>query len=747
LTSLYVLSRVMVYIFARVDSEHDSGLIMTLSKRTILVVVSTFMALLFILAVTSDLILLKSFATLEQTVLAGNVQAVRNEIDETYDELFASAKDISSDVTKYGAIRVSELDIKLLFNHRLDIVACFSKSGAILSYRAADFHKSRLAILPEQDIKQIGTAVLQSAKAPDGILKGILLLGDRPLQLVLRPIQDTGVLLLIGRYLDVEEIRRVKTLSKIDLSLVTLSGEIQESDIIGALADFERGVAYPSKVIENGGIAGYTLFRDLFDRPVVIGRVTEQRLLFDQGKATIIYVISALFLTGGVFCCVMLIFIRGTILNRLESLGATVKKISVQSDISSRLPVSDEKDELTDLARSINSMLDSLESAETAMRESEERYRMLFERAPDAIIIIGMDGDEVGQIVAANQAAAEQHGYTVQELCSMTIFDINTTETNKFASTIFEQVARGEWVTAELWHRKKNGSRFPIEVHAGPIKIKGRNYLLGFDRDITSRILAEEADKIYMDHIAQLNTELTLKTDELAAANTELEAFNYSVSHDMRGPLTRISGYCQILLEDDPVPDPQTKSYISRIHESGAWLNDMIDAMLHLAQLKRSEFIVDSVNLSRIAEMVIGEFVLLEPDRRVQTVIAPDVVVSGDPRLLEILMTNLLNNAWKYSSRQNSAKIEFGIAGNDQVPVYFVRDNGAGFNMADAGKLFRVFTRLHDPAEFSGTGVGLATVQRIIARHGGRIWAEGEIGRGATFFFTLQPDPASPVIR
>lgn len=715
---------------------------MTLSKRTILVVVSTFIALLFILAATSDIILLKSFASLERTVLAGNVKKVRSEIDETYEELFASSKDIASDVVKYGVAHISKLDLQPFFNHRLDVIACFSDSGALLSSRAADFHKRRFVILSKEDIRQIGAGAQLSSKTQNGIVKGILMVGDRPLQLVLRPVQEGGVLLLIGRYLDVEEVKRVTELTQFDLNLAPLTQKTIEDDIRAALTDFERGVEYPSRILNNGKIASYTLFKDLFNQPAVVGRIAEKRFLYEQGKAAIAYVVAALFLAGGVFCFVILFFIRGTVLKRLESLGEMLKNISSRRDISARLPVSDEQDELTDLACSINAMLDSLESADTAIRESEERYRMLFERAPDSIIIIGMDGDEAGKIVAANHAAAEQHGYTEKELCSLTIFDINTTETNKIAGPLFEKVARGEWVTSELWHRKKDGSQFPLEVHAGPIKINGRNYALGFDRDITSRILAEEAGNIYMDHIAQLNKELTSKTAALAAANAELETFNFSVSHDMRGPLTRISGYCQILLEDDVILDPNIKAYISRIHDSGVWLNDMIDAMLRLAQLTRSEFIPDVVNLSHIAEMVLDELALSEPDRAVQTVIAADVVASGDPRLLKILLTNLLNNAWKYSSRQSQARIEFGVSRIEPVPVYFVRDNGAGFDMKDAEKLFRVFTRLHDPAQFAGTGVGLATVQRIITRHGGRIWAKGEPGNGATFFFTLQPDLA-----
>ena len=710
---------------------------MTLAKRTILIIASTFIALLFILAATSDIVLLKSFASLERTVLADNVQKARREIDETYEELFASAKDLSADVVKYGTTHISTIDLQYFSNHRLDLIACYSNSGILLSSRTADFHKQYPLILSQEGIKQLSEVVSLAARSQKSIQKGMVLIDGKPIQFITRPVQGNDTLLLVGRYLDAEELGRVKELTHFDLDLIPISQKVNEPDVVAALADFENGVESPSQVHKDGKIAGYTLFRDPLGQPVAVGRITELRFVFEQGKASIIYLITALFLAGGIFCMVMLIFIRSMVIKRLELLQETVIKISERSDISSRLPVTDEKDELTSLAVAINGMLDSLESAEITLRDSEERYRMLFERAPDSIIIIGMEGDEAGKIIAANQAAAEQHGYSVEELCSMTISDVNTPEANKLAEPIMERIAKGEWVISDLWHRKKDGSQFPIEVHAGPIKMNGRNYILGFDRDITSRLLAEEADKIYMNHIDQLNKELNAKTSALAAANAELETFNYSVSHDMRGPLTRISGYCQMLLDEEENLDTTTKSYIHRIHDAGGWLNDMIDSMLSLSQLKNIDFVPNIVNISHIAEMVVDELVLAEPDRVVKTTIAQDVIVSGDSSLLKILMTNLLNNAWKYSSRQSRADIEFGVILDESGPVYFVRDNGAGFDMADADKLFRVFKRLHDPAQFSGTGVGLATVLRIVARHGGRIWAEGEVDKGATFFFTL----------
>ena len=255
-----------------------------------------------------------------------------------------------------------------------------------------------------------------------------------------------------------------------------------------------------------------------------------------------------------------------------------------------------------------------------------------------------------------------------------------------------------------------------------------------------SRKLAEESDRMYLEQIRQLNAELGRQSADLELANSELEAFNYSVSHDLRGPLTRITGYCQLMLEDSSGVDPQTRTYLARIYESSCWLDKMIDTMLKLAQLTRADFSPEPVNLSAICQECLGDLLQADPGRVVEVKVEQGVMVLGDESLLKILMTNLINNAWKYSSRTGQARIEFGVQTEGPAPVYFVRDNGTGFDMKDADKLFRVFTRLHDPTQYSGSGIGLATVHRIISRHGGRIWAEGEVGRGATFFFTLAPE-------
>lgn len=710
---------------------------MTLSQRTILSIVSTFIALLFILAVTSDVILLKSFAALERTVVADNIQKVRNEIDETYDELLALSQELETTISTGGYTHLTTLPAIYLQSRHVDIIICLSNDMQVIAVKQANGDSLHRPVDPGHIISALNGIVPLARKSPGEPQSGLILVDSVPVQLAVSQIPGKECLLIAGRCLDRDEINRITALTEFVLELVPVSAEGNAADITAALAAVSRGDENPVLVINQAEVAGYSLFKDIFDRPILFAKITEERLLYNQGKASIIYVLTALFIAGGVFCCVMLFFIRETVLKRLAAITQTVARISTEGDISVRLPVSDRQDELKALAVSINSMLDSLENAEKDVRESEARYHMLFDRAPDAIIIIGVEGDEAGRIVAANEAAADLHGYSVDEMCQLCIYDLNTAETNKIAADLTADVVAGEWVKAEIWHQKKDGTQFPIEIHAGLMISGGKKYLLGFDRDITQRKIREETDQMYLEEIRHLNDELSRKASELAAANDELEAFNYSVSHDMRGPLTRISGYCQLLLDDDSTLDSDAKEYVTRIYESEAWLNEMIDALLQLAQLTRVEIVAGHVNLSAIAEEVLKELSLETPDRSVRTHIEPNVIVSGDSRLLKMVMVNLLGNAWKYSSLKKEALIEFAVEQTETGPVYSVRDNGDGFDMKNVGRLFRVFTRLHASTQFEGTGIGLATVQRIISRHGGRIWAEAQPGAGATFFFTL----------
>lgn len=220
--------------------------------------------------------------------------------------------------------------------------------------------------------------------------------------------------------------------------------------------------------------------------------------------------------------------------------------------------------------------------------------------------------------------------------------------------------------------------------------------------------------------------------------NRELEAFSYSISHDLAAPLRSIDGFSQILLEDyADVLDDEGKDYLSRVRASSQHLGQLIDALLKLSRMTRREIRRESVDLSLTAENIVQVLRISQPDRQAEFVIADGLSVDGDAWLLRIALENLLGNAWKFTGKSLPARIEFGAVEHEGTLAYFVRDNGAGFDMTYADKLFGAFQRLHTIEEFPGTGIGLATVQRIVHRHGGQAWAEGRVGQGATFYFTL----------
>lgn len=252
--------------------------------------------------------------------------------------------------------------------------------------------------------------------------------------------------------------------------------------------------------------------------------------------------------------------------------------------------------------------------------------------------------------------------------------------------------------------------------------------------DIDERKRAEAA-MLQLQH--ELEQRVAQRTRELELANKELAAFSYSVSHDLRAPLRSIDGFALALTEDCATLDAESRGHLDRIRAAAQRMGLLIDDMLQLSRISRSPLRHVPVSLSQLAERVLEELRGREPGRPVQTRIEPDLWVEGDPGLLRIALENLLSNAWKFSARVPLPQIELGREQTDNGTVFFVRDNGAGFDPALAGKLFQPFQRLHYESDFSGTGIGLATVQRVLARHGGQVWAEGRVGEGAKLSFTL----------
>ncbi len=244
--------------------------------------------------------------------------------------------------------------------------------------------------------------------------------------------------------------------------------------------------------------------------------------------------------------------------------------------------------------------------------------------------------------------------------------------------------------------------------------------------------------RITLNEQGRLSSELQNALNDFRRTNESLEAFSYSVSHDLRAPLRRIEVYAQMIEEDYSQKIDETgKDYIHRMYYNTRIMQDMIDALLKLSRYSRGSLNRSRVDLSALVRMTLEENAKSRPERKVETVVADGVTADGDPALLQVIIFNLIGNAWKFTKHRPVARIEFGSTKIDQKDVYFVRDNGAGFNMENMKRLFNPFQRLHTESEFPGIGIGLATVQRIINRHGGRIWAESEVDKGATFYFTL----------
>lgn len=353
--------------------------------------------------------------------------------------------------------------------------------------------------------------------------------------------------------------------------------------------------------------------------------------------------------------------------------------------------------------------------------------------------------DPQGKITFANEKFCAISKYSSDELLGQDHRIINSGHHPKeFFRTLWSTIARGQVWKGEVKNRARDGSFYWVDTTIVPFlddRGKPRQYVV-IRTDITERKLAEEE---ILSLNAGLEQRVAERTSELRATNRELDSFCYSVSHDLRAPLRGIGGFAKILVEDyAPQLDETARGYLRRVQSAADRMGELIDDLLKLSRVSREDFNLQTVNVSEIARSIADNLRQCDPGRSAEFHIENGLEAEADPRLLRVLLENLFNNAWKFTSKKPHALIEFAPASpRDGRVVFSLRDNGAGFDMEYAGKLFSPFQRLHGMNEFPGTGIGLATVQRIIHRHGGEVWVEAAVAQGATFFFSLKPPSSS----
>jgi PAS domain S-box-containing protein len=366
-----------------------------------------------------------------------------------------------------------------------------------------------------------------------------------------------------------------------------------------------------------------------------------------------------------------------------------------------------------------------------AIRDITERKRAEEQRARLAAIVDSSDDAIVGKtlqglITSWNPGAERMFGYLAAEIVGKLISVIVPPGLEEEERTILETLAQGEGMQLDTVRRRKDGRDIDVSMTISPVRDpSGR--VVGISkvaRDITDRRQAEKT--------------LAAAKNAAEAASRELETFSYSVAHDLRAPLRGMNGFAQILLEDyGEKLDAEGLDCLHVIQHSTQKMGHLIDALLALSRVTRGDWRPQRIDLSALVRTVAAEIAAREPQRAVEIVVQDHVSADVDLNLMRVLFENLIGNAWKFTAHAPAARIEFGAVANNGTTTLFLKDNGAGFDMAHAGKLFAPFQRLHTEAEFPGTGIGLATVQRVVNRHGGRIWAEGTVGEGAVFYLVL----------
>ena len=402
--------------------------------------------------------------------------------------------------------------------------------------------------------------------------------------------------------------------------------------------------------------------------------------------------------------------------------------------------ISDLAEALAARSKQRNVAIAEIQQQKKILERSEQRYRSQFEDSPQPMWII--DSESLAFLVV-NDAALAQYGYSREEFMQMTLANLHSSQDMLQVVESFRKCGSEPQYGIARKHRRKGGEVIHVEIASHALDWDGHAARMTIAYDITSSVSAKQAwERLHEtldQEVAQRTRELKLANEELEMTNRELEAFSYSVSHDLRAPLHTIDGFSSALVDKHSNALPaQAIHYLSRIRAGTLQMHKLIADLLSFARTGRAPVVLSQADLAPLASGVVAQLRQLHPERQVSVDIERRLPALCDPSLLNIVLENLIGNAWKFTSRMPEATIRIACAASTETEnTYVVSDTGAGFDATHAEKLFKAFQRLHSVSEFEGTGIGLAIVYRIVHRHGGRVWAESELGKGARFYFSL----------
>jgi PAS domain S-box-containing protein len=707
---------------------------MSLQKKTLLITGLTLLCLIALLYAISYNLLLGSFAELEEQTTRRNVERVLSALAEDLSTLEATLGDWAAWDDTYnfvGGINEEYVANNLLdgtfIGLRISLMLFTNQSGAIVYGKAFDLRNEQEVPVPPSLIELLSqNASLFHHPTTASSITGLVLLPEGPLLIASQPIRTSAEegpirgTLIMGRYLDAQEVERLAELTQLSLSLYRFN----ESPPLPELREATFALSKDSPIfiqpVGRESIAGFALIEDIYGKPALVLRIDQPRSIYLQGLATLRYLLLAVVSVGVVFLVLLVAVLNTLVLSPLAYLNERVSSIGASGDLSKRVEITG-RDEFSNLADSVNAMLASLEQSQSALAESEEKYRAFFKTSRDPVFITSRDG----KWIDANDAAVALFGYESRS----DLFNVRVADLYEHADDRAEHIRHIEEQGATKDYpvnlRKKDGTGIPTLI-TSVAKRDDKGAVIGYQgtiRDITERKRAEE------------ERERLIK--DLEMRNAEMERFVYTISHELRTPLVTAQAYTDLLRRDlERRASEKVAADLRFIENAVSMMARLLEDTLELSRTGRVMSPPEDVPFSALVRDALVQLTEQLKWGGVEVAVAEDfpTVHVDRTRLVEVLV-NLIENSIKFMGDQPKPKIEIGYRTADNEPIFFVKDNGIGLEKSQHEKVFQLFYKMDK--ESKGSGAGLTIVKRIVEVHGGRIWIESELGKGCTVCFTL----------